>query len=366
MARILHVFRPRTGGTFGHVRVLSAEQAARGHQVAACGPAGGSDHALGVPLIEAGIPREIAPAAAARAVSEVGRAYRSFEPDLIHAHGAQAGVVARLARAARPGTPLIHTPHRYAFEDGSGRSARNLALEGVERLLMPLATRVLCVCDAERAIAERMGARGRARVVHNGIEPLVQSPLPSELARFAAGGPLIVAVSELFARKGVEVLLSAMPAVHRAHPEARLIVAGDGPDRGEVERIREMLGVADYTLLAGHVDGVAGLLEAADAYVNPALAESFPYGVLEAMSAARPCVVTDAGGTAEAVIDGVCGLVVAPGDPGALAGALNEVLEAPEWARGLGLAARDRVVSRFNRRQMIEGTLAVYAELGIT
>ena len=118
-------------------------------------------------------------------------------------------------------------------------------------------------------------------------------------------------------------------------------------------------------MLAGHVDGVAGLLGAADVFVNPALAESFPYGVLEAMSAGRPCVVTDAGGTAEAIIDGESGLVVAPGDAGALAEAVNSMLEAPERARALGLAARERVISRFGRQQMIDGTLAVYAELGI-
>ncbi len=365
MARILHVYRPRTGGTFGHVRVLCAEQAALGHEVAACGPAGDTDGDFAVPLIEAGIPRDIAPAAAARAVGEVGRAYRSFEPDLIHAHGAQAGVVSRLARAARPRAPLVHTPHRYAFEDGFGRSVGNLALEGVERSLMPLATRVLCVCEAERAIAERIGARGRARVVYNGIEPLAPSPVRPDLASFAVGGPLVVAVSELFARKGVEVLLRAMPAVRRANPEVRLIVAGDGPDRPEVESARDRLGVADYTLLAGHVDNVAGLLESADVYVNPALAEAFPYGVLEAMSVARPCVVTDAGGTAEAVVNGNSGLVVAPGDPVALADALNAVLRSPERARALGLAARERVLSRFSRRQMVEGTMAVYAELGI-
>jgi glycosyltransferase involved in cell wall biosynthesis len=230
---------------------------------------------------------------------------------------------------------------------------------------MPFATRVLCVCEAERAIAERMGARGRARVVYNGIEPLAPSPIRPDLASFADGGPLIVAVSELFARKGVEVLLRAMPAIRRDHPDARLIVAGDGPDRGDVERIRDLLGIAGYTLLAGHVDDVAGLLESADVYVNPALAEAFPYGVLEAMSVARPCVVTDAGGTAEAIINGESGLVVAPGDPAALADAVGAVLKSPERARALGLAAQERVLSRFDRRQMVEGTMAVYAELGI-
>jgi glycogen(starch) synthase len=362
VARILQIFRPRTGGTFSHVGVLAAELASRGHEVAICGPPADDGHDFGVRFYAAEIPRGFSPAAMG-ATREVAAAYRAHRPDLIHAHGAQAGVVARLARPARPAAPLIHTPHRYAFDDGAGRTARNLGYEGLERALMPLASRVLCVCEAEREIAERIGARGRARVVHNGIEPLRPAPLQPDLARFAAGGPLIVAVSELFARKGVEVLLAAMPAIRSAHPGTRLIVAGEGPDRAAVESARERCGVAGYTMLAGHVEGVAGLLGAADVYVNPALAEAFPYGVLEAMSAGRACVVTDAGGTAEAILDGESGVVVPTADPDRLAAAVVALLADPERARRLGTAARERVSSRFTRKRMIEGTIDVYAEV---
>jgi glycosyltransferase involved in cell wall biosynthesis len=154
-----------------------------------------------------------------------------------------------------------------------------------------------------------------------------------------------------------------MPAIRSAHPGARLIVAGEGPDRAAVEAARERTGVAAYTMLAGHVDGVAGLLEAADVYVNPALAEAFPYGVLEAMSAGRACVVTDAGGTAEAILDGESGVVVPTADPDRLAAAVVALLADPERARRLGTAARERVSSRFTRKRMIEGTIDVYAEV---
>jgi glycosyltransferase involved in cell wall biosynthesis len=362
VARILQVFRPRTGGTFGHVRVLAAALAERGHEVAVVGPAGpGGDFA--VPHIDAAIPRSPAPGATLAAVREAGRAYRSFRPDLIHAHGAQAGAVARLARAAAAGTPLVHTPHRYAFDDGGGRSPARELYVALERALMPLTTRVLCVCAAERRIAVRLGAGDRARVVHNGIVPLEPGPLDPRLAGFGGDGPLIVAVSELFSRKGVPVLLEAMALVLDAHPGARLIVAGEGPDRAEAEAARDRLGLGDRALLAGHIDGVAGLLGAADVFVNPALAESFPYGILEAMSLACPCVVTDAGGSAEAIVEGRSGRVVPAGDAAALAAAVTGLLADPETARRYGEAAAERVRERFTRRAMIDGTEAVYAEL---
>ncbi len=362
MARILQVFRPRTGGTFGHVRILAAALAERGHEVAVVGPDGPGGEFV-VPHIDAAIPRSPAPVATLAAVRDVGRAYRSFRPDLIHAHGAQAGAVARLARVAAPRTPLVHTPHRYAFEEGGPRSPALILRIALERGLMPLATLVLCVCEAERRIALRLGAGDRARVVHNGIVPLEPEPLDPRLAAFAGEGPLIVAVSELFARKGVPVLLEAMAAILAIHPRARLIVAGEGPDRAEAEAARDRLGLGDRVLLAGHVDGVAGLLAAGDVFVNPALAESFPYGILEAMSLARPCVVTDAGGSTEAIVEGRSGRVVPAGDAAALATAVLELLADPAIARRYGDAAAARVRERFTRAQMIAGTEAVYAEL---
>jgi len=362
MARILQVFRPRTGGTFGHVRILAAALAERGHEVVVVGP-DGPGGGFAVPHIDAAIPRSPEPLATLAAVRDVGRAYRSFRPDLIHAHGAQAGAVARLARAAAPRTPLVHTPHRYAFEEGGGRAPALILRMALERCLMPFATRVLCVCEAERRIAIRLGAGDRARVVHNGILPLEPAALEPRFAAFGAGGPLIVAVCELFSRKGVPVLLEAMPAILAAYPRARLIVAGEGPDRAEAEAARDRLGLGDSVLLAGHVDGVAGLLAAGDVFVNPALAESFPYGILEAMSLARPCVVTDAGGSAEAIVDGRSGRVVPAGDATALAAAVVELLADPVAARRYGDAAAERVRARFTRARMIAGTEAVYAEL---
>jgi len=111
---------------------------------------------------------------------------------------------------------------------------------------------------------------------------------------------------------------------------------------------------------------VSGLLGAADVFVNPAWAEAFPYAVLEAMSLGRACVVTDVGGTAEAIVDGEGGTVIAPRDPESLAASVLRLLADKELAARYGEAARQRLLQRFTRTQMIEGTLAVYEELGAT
>lgn len=369
MARILIVFRPRTGGTFSHVRLLSAEMARRGHDVVVCGPDHGPGDVPGdfdVPRLDAPIPRGFDPVATARAVRAIESAYRCFRPDVIHAHGAQAGVVSRLARALHRRAPLIHTPHRYPFLDEFDGRLRPAAYRGIERSLMPLTSHVLCVCEDEERIARDLGAGGKTSVVHNGIEPIEPPSVDDTmLARLGLGGrgergPLVVSVSELFPRKGVTTLLEAAGLLAARVPGVKVAVAGSGPQRGELESRVEQMGLGESVLLLGHVEDVPGLLAAADAFVNPAWFESFPYGVLEAMSIGAPCVVTAVGGVPEAVADRQSGLLVPPRDPEALASAVSEVLDRPAEAAERAATAREAVRERFTRELMLEGTARVY------
>ena len=179
MARILMVVRPSKGGAFGHVRRLGLALAERGHEVAVCGPHGSLDPSPGLEVIHVDINRSIAPRAHARSVVEMAKAMRRFEPDLIHAHGSQGGVVARLARVAFPRPPLAFSPHNYAFTNWFASRLERGAYRGIETALSPLATRVICVCEAERRLAASVGSQRRARVVYNGIDPFERARLRS-------------------------------------------------------------------------------------------------------------------------------------------------------------------------------------------
>ena len=337
-----------------------------GYDLAVCGPAVQRDRGLSVPHFAVEVSRDISPAADLQAVRRVGAVFRTFRPDLIHAHGSQAGVIARLARAALPSVPLIHTPHQYAFVNYFAGPRRQTAYRLIERTMAPLATRVLCVCEAERRLAVEIGAGRQARVVYNGIEPLDPSPIPSELSWLSGQpGPLVAAVAELHERKGLVSLIEAMPDIRARFPDVRLVIAGEGPERGRLQSRRDELGLAEAVFLPGHISGVPGLLTAADVFVNPAWAEAFPYAVLEAMSLARPCVVTDVGGTAEAIVDGQSGMVVPPGAAAPLATAICRLLGDEGEATRFGEAAKHRLLQRFTRAQMLEGTMAVYGEVGL-
>lgn len=360
MARILMVVRPSKGGAFGHAVRLGESLAERGHEVGICGPHGSHRGRLGDLLLELDIPREVSPNGQAKAVRGLVRIERSFRPDLVHAHGSQGGGIARLAKPASPRIPVVFSPHNFAFTNYFTSARQRTAYRAIERSLAPLTSRFIAVCENELREVEGIGAGRRGRLVYNGITPF-DPPAPA----ITSDAPILLAVTELQPPKGVPTLIDAMPLILAKRPDARLLVAGGGPLQAEIEAQVAASGAADSIDLLGDVRNVPALLASADVFVAPGWAESFPYANLEAMSARLPIVAADVGGVGEAVEDGVTGRLVPTHDAAALAAATLDLLADSAEARRLGLAARARLEERFTLEGMIDGTLAVYEELGV-
>ena len=358
------VNRPDEGGAFEHVATLSDGLCERGFEVEICGPLEHRAAELSARVVPVDVTRALSPVADSRSIAALARELRRFRPDLIHAHGSKGGVMARAARLAGLRTPLVHTPHGYAFAGYQADQSHPRAYRAIERLLSPLASRVLCVCEAEASLARTVCPADRVRVVHNGIEPPSAPAEPIPL-KGAEGRRVVAAISGLRAGKGLQTLLEALTRVVAAVPETLLVVAGEGPERSHLEQMAERLGVTANLRLIGNVDRPYGVLARAELFVNPSWAESFPYTILEAMAASMPMVATDVGGVGEAVEDRVTGLLVPARDPAALADATLGLLADPGLSASLGAAARARLEQRFSLTQMIEGVAEIYAELGI-
>jgi len=357
VSRVLLVTQPTDGGVFQHVTALGTGFAERGHEVLVAGPL---ESEIGVPTERLDLVRAISPATDAGAVAGLGRLLRRWRPDVVHAHSSKAGAVARMARAARPRTPLLYTPHGYAFNGWFESERERSRYRTVERVLAPLATTVLCVCEAERRLAQSVGSR-RTEVVYNGVpdaEPVAPHPVLVELR---ARGPVVGVLSLLRPGKGLETLIDAVPALLAEHPEASIAIAGEGPDRAALEQRARALGVEGAVTFLGLVEGPGPLLAGIDVFANPSWAESFPLSTLEAMQAGLPVAITDVGGAGEAIVAGESGELVPPRNPAALAGALARLVADPERARAMGEAARRRVEERFGLSRMVDETLGVYA-----
>ena len=354
--------QPSDGGVFEHVGRLCSGLAARGHEAIVAGPFEGQPAGLEADVIPIEFVRDIAPGADARAAAATARVVRRVRPSLVHAHSSKAGALARIARPAFAGTPLVYTPHGYAFAGHFESEAERRRFRVAERALAPLASIVLCVCEAERRLAAQIGPERRTRVVHNGVPEPAPAPLHPALEPLSRRGPVVGVVTLLRRGKGIETLVDALPDLLAVHPDASVVVAGEGIDREPLEARAESRGVAAALHLVGATDGPMPLLARADVFVSASWAESFPYNVLEAMAAGVPIVATDVGGTAEAIEHDVTGLLVPPRDPGALGAAIIELLSNRERAARLAACARARQRSLFTVDRMIDRTLQVYAE----
>jgi glycosyltransferase involved in cell wall biosynthesis len=363
MSRVLLVHQPTDGGVGRHVRDLANGLSERDHEVILCGPRipDGVGHIYAGRRLD--LERAVAPRADVAGTLAFARALRELRPDIVHAHSSKAGVIARLARIASPSTPIVYTPHGYAFAGFFSTQTERAAYRAIEYALSRIASRVLCVCEAEARLARSIGPGGRVRMVHNGIDPPLDGPVDSHVAELRGEGPVMGALTLLRPGKGLETLIDAMPHVLALHPRTQLAIVGEGPDSDLLRaRARERSVVQAVHFLGPSAEPI-GALRGMDVFVHPSWAESFPYVILEAMSLGRPIVASGVGGIPEALTDGQSGLLVPPRDAAALAAALARMLDNPTQAAQMGAAARSAVSERFTRSEMTDRVVGVYGEV---
>lgn len=367
MTRVLLVHQPSDGGVGRHVADLSRGLARRGYEVITCGPEppAGADADCRHVTLDLG--RAVKPGADLKMLGRFGAIVRATRPDLIHAHSSKAGAIARAGKVLQPRTPVLYTPHGYAFAGFFNHELERRAYREAERALAPLARRVLCVCEAEARLARSVGPSGRVRVVYNGIDAAAAGPSDPLMEELARRGPVIGTVTLLRPGKGLETLIDAMPSVLAAHGHVQLAVWGFGIELDALQARSRARNVEGSVHFLGPTADPLGALRGASVFVLPSWAESFPYVILEAMSVGLPIVATDVGGVGEAIRPGTDGLLVAKNDPEALAEALVAVLADERLAAELGGAARRRVTAQFSLAQMIDGVAGIYQEaLGAT
>ncbi|MGW3120143.1 glycosyltransferase [Streptomyces sp. NPDC001107] len=353
---VLHVTQPVEGGVARVVADLVAAQLAAGLRVTVACPEGGmltdALRAPGCTVLRWDATRSPGHRLPGE-VRRLTRILREVRPQLVHAHSAKAGLVARLA--VRGALPTVFQPHAWSFEAAEGVVAR-LAL-GWERSGARWATRVVCVSEAERRTGERCGISAPWRVVPNGVDTLRFRPEGD--VSWSGPGPLVVCVGRLCRQKGQDVLLRAWPEVERQVAGARLVLVGEGPD---ADRLR--CRAPGSVVFAGAAPDAAPWYRAADVVVLPSRWEGMALAPLEAMACARPVVVTDVDGARESLPpEQLPYCLVPPEDPGALAGALTALLRDEPLRTALGAQGRRHVLAAHDLRQAADAVTDVYREL---
>lgn len=220
--------------------------------------------------------------------------------------------------------------------------------------------RIVCNSHAVAALLRKDGVPVDG-VIWNGVPERPARPEPPPGAPVQLG-----CASRLVPKKGVDWLLRAFARIAPARPAVRLLIAGDGPERDALQRLAAELGIADRVRWIGHVtrDGLETAFADLRAQVVPSRwAEPFGLVAAEAMMRGTAAIVSDGGGLAEQVLDGVTGYTVPSDDVDALADRMARLADDRELALRFGRAGRVRALAEFTEGRVVEDVLALYAEL---
>jgi glycosyltransferase involved in cell wall biosynthesis len=178
-----------------------------------------------------------------------------------------------------------------------------------------------------------------------------------------ASVPVVGTVGNFKPQKAPLDFIDMAARVVRAVPRAWFVMAGDGELREESERAALKAGIRKRVVFAGWRRDIPDLLHSLDVFALSSIFEGLPRSVLQAHSAGLPVAATDAGGTAEAVRDGVTGYIVRPRDPSALAHRVIALLKNPARARKMGEKGRKAIGAEFEIRNMLHAIEESYLEL---
>lgn len=286
------------------------------------------------------------------------RLIKEQAPDIVHVHSRRGadvwgGVAANLARVPAVVSRRVDNPEprwlagaKYALYD-----------------------HVIAISDGIRKVLLDTGlAAGQVSCVRSAVDPtpyLVDYDKASFRAKlgFAPDTPVIGMVAQLIRRKGHRHLLQALGSVLRHHPATQVLIYGRGPLEAELGQSIRDRGLAANVRLMGFVDNLPAVLGCLDLLVHPADMEGLGVSLLQTAAARVPIVACRAGGVPEAVRDGFNGLLVAPGDVEALAGAIERLIGDACLRERLGRNGRNLMLREFSVDAMCDGNLAVYRKL---
>ncbi len=285
-------------------------------------------------------------------------------PVVVEFHGNFLGLVKaslrRQLRARRPAEilreqrALVHLARRH-FAKGNWHLFRTC------EAIVPSRQQVADTCRSHLLRPERV------HVVPNGVDTALFRPLPQAEARAELSLPdglLFLCAGRLTADKGTHHALRALASLRQQGCQGRLVVVGDGAERGRLERLARDLRLAERVVFAGRQppERMPSYFAAADVFVFPTERdEAAPLVLPQAMACGLPVIASAAGSVAEVVHrPGQDGLLVPPGDVPALAEAMRLLARNKDLRRQLGSAARARVEEEYTLGRMVERTLAVY------
>jgi N-acetyl-alpha-D-glucosaminyl L-malate synthase BshA len=289
----------------------------------------------------------------------------SYDLDILHVHYAiPHSISAMLARQmlGKRRLPFITTLH-----------GTDITLVGMDPSYFAITKFSIEQSDGVTAISEDLrrhtvdvfGIENEIRVIHNFVNCTTYAPDPARkgIERFAPNGEkLLIHLSNFRPVKRVQDCIRILAEVRR-NVDARLLMVGDGPERGAAEHLAAQLGVSRHVEFLGKQNGVERLIRLADVLLMPSDMESFGLAALEAMACGVPAIGTRVGGVPELITDGEDGFLDTVGNVAGMSEKAARLLTEPALREQMGAAARRTATTRFCTDLVIPRYEAYYDEV---
>ncbi len=286
----------------------------------------------------------------------------------IHSHGYKPSVAGFIIRCLT-GVKVISTCHLWYM--GGKRGFKQRAMIRLELFFYRFFPRVVAVSEPIKEFLVLSGVNEKKiTVIKNGIyleDYAVAADAPNSLLRnkLCTGNDtfVFVNIARLTAQKAQDIIITAARELKKQCVDCVFLLLGDGPLAHEYEQLIKEYRVADYVKMLGFQHNVAEWLSLADAYLLPSRDEGLPMGLLEAMAARKPVIVTPVGNIPFLIEHKKTGLIVAVDDVNALVEAVLWMIENPSLCRKISRRAFDVVEKEYSARSMYAMYKNIYEEV---
>lgn len=315
----------------------------------------------------------------ARRLLEVAK---EVKPDVLHAHSPALNAIAALRVGRKLGIPVVYEIRAFwedaAVDHGTSREwgIRYRLTRALETYAIKRTNAITTICEGLRSDIVQRGIKAeKVTVIPNAVNVenfSVSGIADLELAkRLGLDNKRILGfIGSFYAYEGLNILLQALPAMLKEHPDVRVLLVGGGPQENELKALAVRLNIADKVIFAGRVphDQVQSFYNLIDVLVYPRLKMRLtdlvtPLKPLEAMAQGRLLAASDVGGHGELIEDGKTGILFESGNPEALAEKVLGLLHAPERWTVLRQAARSFVETERNWKKSVARYRPVYHSL---
>ena len=325
------------------------------------GPVGLELRAQGYEVVSLGL--DIKRTSTGRVVQAVRRLLQARRPDILHTHLYHPNLYGRLGALGLGLPAMVAAVHNSYTRVKFHRRVWNFLLSWASDCV------VVGSAQVGQDVRRYDGVPASRLVLMPYGIPLAEldTPLSRLEARERLGlsrGALVIGVvGRLEEQKGHAHLLAALPALRRHIPNLVVLLVGEGRQEENLRRQVRELKLDSTVRFLGTRRDLTEIYRGLDLFVQPSLWEGLPLALLKAMGAGLPVVATRVSGSREAIVDGVNGYLVAPGDSEALARAILELHRHPEARRRLGDAARGTVAAKYSLEAMLYRLEELYLDL---